>query len=71
MTGRGMWGVGMWVVAGGVALAVSGFAPVVTLTPSAALRRPSPPSAVPSPYPADSLARLAVARDVFRATRRA
>jgi hypothetical protein len=65
-----MWGVGMWVVAGGVALAVSGFAPVVTLTPSAALRRPSPPSAVPSPYPADSLARLAVVRDVFRATRR-
>jgi len=70
MTGRGMWGVGMWVVAGGVALAVSGFAPVVTLTRSAALRRPSPPSAVPSPYPADSLARLAVVRDVFRATRR-
>jgi hypothetical protein len=65
-----MWGVGMWVVAGGVALAVSGFAPVVTLTRSAALRRPSPPSAVPSPYPADSLARVAVSHDVFRSARR-
>jgi hypothetical protein len=66
-----MWGVGAWVVAGGVALAVSAFAPVVTLTPSAALRRPSPSSAVLRTYAADSFARLAVSRDVFRTARRA
>ena len=71
MTGRGMWGVGVWVVLGGVALAVSAFAPVVPRTPVAVLRRPPPPSAVLRPYPADSPARLTIARDLFRSARRA
>jgi len=71
MTKRGVWGVGVWVVAGGVALAVSAFAPVVTITPPAVFRHPPPSSADASPYPADSLARATVSRDVFRAPRRA
>src|SRR5258705_8725711 len=71
MTTHGMWGVGAWVVAGGVALAISAFAPVVTLTPPAVLRRPSAPFAALSPYPVDSLGRVAVSRDVFRSARRA
>jgi len=71
MTGRGMWGVGVWVVLGGVALAVSAFAPVVPRTPVAVLRRPPPTSVILRPYSVDSLARLAVARDVFRSARRA
>jgi len=71
MTGRGMWGVWAWVVAGIVALAVSAFAPVVKPTPPAISRDRSPFSAVLRPYPADSLARLATSRDVFRSGRRA
>jgi len=70
MTMRWTWGVGAWVVAGGVALVGSAFAPVVTRTSPAALRRPSPPSAALSSYPVDSLARVAVSRDVFRSGRR-
>jgi len=71
MMSRRIWGAGVWVALGGVALVVSAFAPVVTRTPLAVLRRPPPPSAVLRPYPADSLARLAVARDLFRLARRA
>ncbi len=66
-----MWGVRVWVVAGGFAVAVSAFAPVVTVRPPAALRRPPPSSTVVRSYPADSLARVAVSRDVFRSMRRA
>ena len=66
-----MWGVGVWVALGGVALAVSAFAPVVTVTPPAVPRRPLPLSAVVRLYPTDSLARAAVSRDVFRSARRA
>lgn len=71
MVGRGMWGVGVWVTLGGVALAVSAFAPVVSLAPPAVVRRPPRAFAVLRPYPVDSLARLAVARDLFRSARRA
>jgi hypothetical protein len=71
MTGRGVWGVGVWVVAGSVALAVSAFAPVVTPTSPPVPRRPPPSSAVLRLDPVDSLARLAVSRDLFRSTRRA
>jgi len=71
MTTRGIWAVGAWVIAGGVALASSAFAPVVTLTPPAVLRRPAPPSAVLWHYPLDSLVRVAVSRDLFRFARRA
>jgi hypothetical protein len=66
-----MWGVGVWVALGGVALMVSAFAPIVTRTPLAVLRRPPPPSAALRPYPADSLTRVAVSRDLFRPARRA
>ncbi|HEV8398623.1 MAG TPA: hypothetical protein VGQ18_02170 [Gemmatimonadales bacterium] len=71
MTWRGMWGVGAWVGAGGIALLISAFAPVVNVTSSAVLRRPPPSSAGIRSYPTDSLARVAVSRDLFRATRRA
>lgn len=66
-----MWGGGAWVVAGGIALVVSAFAPLATVTPPA-VPRPSPSLlAGPRSYSVDSLSRAAVARDVFRATRRA
>jgi hypothetical protein len=63
-------GVGAWVVAAGVALAVSAFAPIVTRTPLALPRRSPPSPAVVHPYPVDSFGRLALSRDLFRSTRR-
>jgi hypothetical protein len=65
-----MWGVGVWVLLGVVALAAATFAPVVESAQPDLLRRPPPPSAALRTYPADSLARLTVSRDVFRSTRR-
>jgi hypothetical protein len=70
MTGRGMWGVGVWVLLGVVALAAATFAPVVESAQPDLVRRPPPPSAALRPYPADSLGRLTVSRDVFRSARR-
>ena len=70
MTRRWMWGVAAWVATGGIALAVSAFAPLVTGTPPAVPRRPPPLLAVARPYASDSLSRAAVVRDVFRASRR-
>lgn len=70
MTGRGMWGVGVWVASGGVAFAVSAFAPIGGNAPPAFPRRSPPSSGVVRPYPVDSLARFAVSRDLFRSTRR-
>jgi hypothetical protein len=65
-----MWGVGAWAIGGLAALAVAAFAPVVESTQPDLVRRPPPPSAVLRSFPADSLARLTVSRDVFRSTRR-
>jgi hypothetical protein len=70
MTGRGMWGVGAWVAAGSVALAVSAFAPIGGDAPPAVPRGVPPTPAAVRPYPVDSLARVAVSRDLFRSTRR-
>lgn len=70
MTTRVMWRVGAWVAAGGIALAISAFAPIAPATAPAVPRRPPPLPAVPRPYSSDSLARAAAARDVFRAARR-
>ena len=70
MTGRWAWGVGTWVGVGGIALVVSAFAPIATITAPAVPRRSAPLLAGPRSYAVDSLSRAAVTRDVFRATRR-
>jgi len=68
----GAWGVGAWslAVTGALALAWAGFTPLSgRAAPSSVPLRPSPSLSVP-PYPADSLADVIVARDLFRAGRR-
>jgi hypothetical protein len=65
-----MWGVGAWVIAGLAAFTIALVAPVVESAQPDPLRRPSPPSAVLRPYPADSLAHLTASRDLFRSVRR-
>jgi hypothetical protein len=70
MTRRGMWGVGAWVIGGLAALAAAAIAPVVESAQPDPLRRPPPSSAALRPYPADSLGRVTLSRDVFRLARR-
>src|SRR5215831_16643619 len=71
MRGVGMWEVGMWgLLVGGVAALAASF--LVAPIPAQALlreRTTAHPVTSPSRYPADSLARVAVARDVFRVDR--
>jgi len=68
----GTWAVGAWGLAASGVLAVT-WAAFVPLTgravPLSAPLRPSPSLSVP-PYPADSVAEVVVARDLFRAARR-
>ncbi len=70
MMGRGAWAVGAWVLAGALALSYAVTVPVVESAQVDPLRRLSPSSAVLRAYPADSLGRLSVSRDLFRSTRR-
>ncbi len=68
----GAWGMGAWAltVSGVLALTWAAVAPMTgRAAPSSALLRPPPSSSV-LPYPADSLADVVVARDLFRAGRR-
>ena len=66
----GDWGSGVWLLSGIAALV--GSLAVRTVPPPAlpALRPTVVPSAVSTPYPADSLARAVVTRDLFRSDRR-
>lgn len=58
-------------VSGLGAVCCAAFAPIVAEPHPGAPRLSTPAHAVPRVYPADSLARLAVSRDVFRSARRA
>jgi hypothetical protein len=64
------WTAWCFAVSGAGAVLWAAVAPVVTFTPPAVPRRSPPSSAVVRPYAADSLARLAVSRDLFRSARR-
>ena len=59
------------VVSGVGALLLSAIAPPVAVPRAAAPRLSTPSHASPRPYPTDSLARVAIARDLFRSPRRA
>ena len=68
--GMGDWGLGVWLVSSVTALAASLVVQTVP-SPMVSPSRPTPPSsATRAPYPADSLARVVVARDLFRGDRR-
>jgi hypothetical protein len=67
---RSMWGVSAWITGGVWALAVAILVPVAQSAPGPALRHPSAPPASRAPYSTDSLARIAIARDLFRVGRR-
>ena len=62
-----------WSVAlsGAAAVFWAAVAPAAIVPAIGGLRLSAPPHASARPYPADSLARVAVSRDVFRSTRRA
>lgn len=70
---RGMWAVGSGLIllTGLVALSWAAVAPIRGAVADPPSGRPRPPLSAPvRPYPADSLARATVARDVFRVARR-
>lgn len=73
MSRPGWWGIAVWVLllGGVVALNAAGFAPLSPSKPPAGSPTAPPPGRPTASYPADSLAVVAVARDLFRVTRRA
>lgn len=72
MTGLGIrdWGLVGWALSGAAAVVASLAMRVVPPAVVTKARQRSSPSAVSAPYPADSLARAVVARDLFRVDRR-